>query len=298
MSYSLGLDIGGTNLKALAVDALGQDIATWEHPTGDDGTTNWQNNVRDFIQQITEQLGSPAAATIAAPGLPHPKLPEIALMPGRLQGIEGLQWSRFFPTTTQLRVINDARAALCGEIWRGSAQGKSNVVMLTLGTGVGGAIMVDGHLLAGAKNRAGHLGHISLNPYAPRDCVQTPGSLEDAIGDASLSHRSQGKYQGTWQMLPDLHKGEPFAWTIWQRSIDHLAAGIASLINLFDPEVVVLGGGISKADSLLTSPLTKALRNMEWLYGAPIPITLAQLSSHAGAVGAAWVSRQPRNPTG
>ncbi len=298
--YFLGLDVGGTNLKALAVSEAGDDLVTYQFPTGDDGVSaSWLENVKQLMGTIISEQGNALLGVgIAAPGLPALGKPVITAMPGRLLGIEGLDWREFFsfPEETVVTVLNDARAALWGEVWRGAAKGESNVVLLTLGTGVGGAVMVDGRVLQGASNRAGHLGHISLNPWGLPDCVLTPGSLEDAVGDMSLQSRSGGRYTAAEQLLEPLRAGDAAAWAIWLRAVDSLAAGVVSMINLYDPAVVVLGGGIAKAGPLLFAPLEKAVRRMEWvLAGNRIPLVPTQLGSHSGAVGAARAAMEAFN---
>jgi glucokinase len=287
--HALGIDVGGTNLKALAVSHDGLDLQEWQAPTGDDGTLSWQGNVRQLLADICGQLGPPSAVGIAAPGLPESDRPVIRSMPGRLHGIEGLDWRGFLSAGTPVTLINDARAALLGEVWRGAAKNCRNVVLVTLGTGVGGAVMVDGRVLGGHLCRAGHLGHMSLDPFGKPDCVATPGSLEDAMGDFSLVERSAGRCRSTADMLPWVLNGETEACQIWDRSIQCLAAALTSFINLFDPEVIVVGGGISKAGSALFDPLQKAMDRCEWrLANCPaVRIVPAELSSHAGAVGAA-----------
>ena len=125
---------------------------------------------------------APAWIGLAAPGLAAQDQRSIRYMPERLPGLEGLVWRRFFRAAQPVPILNDAKAALLGEVWRGAAVGAADAILLTLGTGVGGAALVDGRLLHGHMAAAGHLGHISLDPAGPLDIAGTPGSLEDAIG--------------------------------------------------------------------------------------------------------------------
>ena len=190
----------------------------------------------------------------------------------------------------EVRVLNDAHAALLGEVWQGAGKGLRDVVLLTIGTGVGGAVVSDGRLLRGHMGRAGHLGHISLDPHGDLDIANTPGSLEDAIGNASLARRSEGRFKMTRELIEALLHGDAFAAKIWDESIRALAAGIASLINCFDPECVILGGGIvaGSRDHLL-EPLERWLEKFEWRPGGRrVRLELAALGEWAGAHGAAW----------
>src|SRR5262249_49928896 len=151
----------------------------------------------------------------------------IAFMPSRLAGLEGLSWQEWIGLDTPVPVFNDGQAALLGEGWLGGAKGASNVVLLTLGTGVGGAAMVDGALLHGHLGGAGHLVHVSLDPEGARDIVNTPGSLEDAIGEHNLAIRSGGRFFSTRQLVETFRSGSAEAAEIWLRSIRALAAAVA-----------------------------------------------------------------------
>lgn len=160
-----------------------------------------------------------------------------------------------------------------------------------LGTGVGGAAMLDGRLLRGHLGRAGHLGHVSLDPSGPLDIVNTPGSLEDAIGQHSLAIRTAGRFSTTRELLAAIAAGDAFAAAAWEKSVRALAAAIAGFINTFDPEVVVLGGGISAAGDALLIPLQAHLDRFEWRpSGSQVRLVIATLGNSAGALGAARAS--------
>lgn len=299
MNYAIGLDIGGTNIKALAVTESGRVLAKTSVPTGDTGKRGWRLNVgraKEELRQILKQ--PPAWIGLAAPGLAASDQASIAFMPGRLAGLEGFVWKKFFKVSHPVPVLNDAHAALQGEVWRGAAQHSQNAILLTLGTGVGGAAMVDGRLLRGHLGRAGHFGHISLNSDGPQDIVRTPGSLEDAIGNCTVETRSGGRFHSTHALLSAAKTGDTEARRIWLQSVRALAVGIVSLINTLDPEVVVIGGGIAQAKAALLRPLTKYLEEFEWRPGdRKVRVALATLGDRAGAFGAAWNAIQlSQNP--
>jgi glucokinase len=185
-------------------------------------------------------------------------------------------------------ILNDAQAALLGEVRAGAARGERNCILLTLGTGVGGAVMCDGHLLRGHIGRAGHLGHISLDPNGALDIVQTPGSLEDAIGECTLVTRSNSRFGSTEELVRAHQSGDENATRIWTQSVRALAAGIVSLVNVLDPATVILGGGIARAGDALFSPLQVLLDRWEWRpTGSGVRVVPAQLGDFAGAFGAA-----------
>lgn len=282
----LGLDLGGTHVKGLVVSADGRVLAEETHPTADDGDGAWQANVVAVAGKLRAQFPAMAAAGLCAPGLAAADERKIRTMPGRLRGLEGLDWSAALGLPTV--VLNDAHAALLGEVWRGAARGQTNVLMLTLGTGVGGAAMVDGRLLRGHLGRAGHLGHLSLNPDGARDIVGTPGSLEDAIGDCTVAERTSGRFATTRELVAAAGAGDTTAREVWMRAVRALGAALAGLINVLDPQTIVVGGGIAAAGDALFGPLRAALDEFEWRVGASgVAVVPAQLGALAGAFGAA-----------
>jgi len=203
--------------------------------------------------------------------------------------MEGLVWSDYLGCESDVPVLNDAQAALAGEVWMGAAKGSTNVILLTLGTGVGGAAMVDGHLLKGHTGKAGHLGHISLDPDGLPDICGTPGSLEMAIGNCTIVERSDGRFATTHDLVKAVEEGDAGAARIWNQSVRALACAIGSFGNILDPEVAVIGGGIARASALLFEPLEQELRPVEWqTCGHRIRLAPAELGELAGAYGAAW----------
>jgi len=161
--------------------------------------------------------------------------------------------------------------------------------MLTLGTGVGGAILSDGHLLKGAIGRAGHLGHVSIDADGPRSIFGTPGALETAIGNSTVARRSGGRFATTRELVAAHLAGDAAASTVWLTSMQALARAITSFINCLDPEIVILGGGIAQAGSALFEPLGRFLDEMEWRPGGhQVRIVPAALGEWSGTYGAAW----------
>lgn len=290
MNYLLGLDLGGTSVKAVAVSAEGRLLERTVETFDPTAFRAFLGAVRAARDRLTSAAGAaPQALGVSAPGLAAADGRRIAYMPGRLAGLEGLDWTEALEAARPVPVLNDAHAALLGEVWRGAARGARNAVLLTLGTGVGGAALVDGRLLRGAIGRAGHLGHISLDPDGPPDICGTPGSLEWAIGNATLRERSQGRFATTHDLIRAAEAGDPFARAVWLKSVRALAAGVASLINVLDPEVVVIGGGIARAGAALFKPLAAELERMEWRPGGHrVRVVPAELGEFAGAYGAAY----------
>ena len=289
MSYSIGVDLGGTNIKIVVISNDGEVL---EYLTCDtaDSEGSWAQTIKQKIELIEKERGqSPCHIGLAAPGLAAKDARSIAYMEGRLKGLQGFVWQDFLDSAAPVVVLNDAHAALLGEVWRGAAKGYRNVILLTLGTGVGGAVLVEGRLIKGQIGRAGHLGHVTVNSDGDPDIVNTPGSLEQMIGNYNVAERSGGRFAST-RLLVEAHlRGDSEATTIWLRSVFHLAAAIASFINAFDPEIVIVGGGIAKAGPALFEPLRKELDRFEWRpLGHTVQVIPAALGDKAGAIGAAY----------
>ncbi len=313
MTFTLGIDLGGSSVKAVAVTAEGKLLRQMNAPFAADEPLDWARKIQAVVRDMEESAGARAAGIgLSAPGLAARDGLSIARMPGRLQGLEGLNWTEFLNAECGTRnaelgrevagrsafrvphsalkvpVLNDAHAALLGEAWLGAARGFQNVIMLTLGTGVGGAAIVDGRLLKGALGRAGHLGHISLDLDGPRDVCGLPGSLEVQIGNCTVGERTGGRFQSTHDLVAAHLVGDSAATKVWLRSVQALGCAISSFINVLDPEAVIIGGGIARSGAALFEPLERFVRDTEWDVGAP-PVKLwpAQLGEFAGAFGAA-----------
>lgn len=285
-SYFVGVDIGGTNIKAVVVDSSGNVVSRADRPTENDAAA-LVAEVNTLVENVARERKI-GAIGIASPGLASPDNQRIIWMRGRLHVVEGLVWREQLEFDASICVLNDAHAATIGEAWQGALPNCRNVVMLTLGTGVGGGVIVDGNLLQGRLGRAGHLGHICLNPAGPPDIVGTPGSLEDLVGDHTVQQRSAGAFHDTAQLVEALTAGDQLAAQVWERTVHNLACGIVSLINAFDPEIFVLGGGISNAGEQLFQPLRAKLDQYEWRpAGASVRLVAARLGEMAGAIGAA-----------
>ncbi|MFD2937967.1 ROK family protein [Spirosoma flavum] len=283
---AIGIDLGGTWIKGVLMDIdTGEVVKQLYHPTT--GEKDWKQavfetvaNLRDHSQGLVEAVG------LSAPGLPNETNQYIAFMPVRLSGLEGFHWGHFLNDT--VHVINDAHAALVAESRFGIAKSYRNVVMLTLGTGVGGGILIDGKLYQGNFQKAGHVGHIAVDGESVQDVTGMPGSLEDAIGNATIEKRSLGRFTSTYELLEAYKKGDYFAQWLWLSSVRKLAVGISSLINCFSPDLVVLGGGITQAENDLLLPLAEFMNLYEWRPGGQTtPIKIAQFGDMAGAIGAA-----------
>lgn len=302
--HVIGIDIGGTNIKAALFESeTGECLARRMTPTCDGEKVGvlpaWADGTLLVVEELENEAGvKNVPVGIAAPGLARRDGSCIGWMPGRLAGIENFVWADFLKRKAWVQ--NDAHAALLGEVWQGAAKGSVDVLLLTLGTGVGGAAMSGGRLLTGHLGRAGHFGHISLDPLGRPTITGTPGGLENAIGNATIGQRSKDRFSSTHALLQAARAGDEEAIEIWRTSLRALSAGMTSLINCFDPEIFVLGGGIAAgAGEDLMRPLAGFLYEMEWRPGGQsVKVVLATLGEWAGTYGAAWqVSQHSDEPS-
>ncbi|NOR74527.1 MAG: ROK family protein [Draconibacterium sp.] len=288
----IGIDLGGTRIKAVAIDEEGNLLFEHNQPTNDGNNMAWKIAVETVVQKIRSNMqNKDMVIGISAPGLPNSSNSAIAFMPGRMEGIENFDWSYFLKAKTF--VLNDAISALMAEARFGAAKDKKNVVMLTLGTGVGGAILIDGKPYQGSFNKAGHIGHMTVDSDGEPDIIGIPGSLEDAIGNCTIVQRSAGKFQSTHELVTAYRIGDDFASEIWLASIKKLAIALASLTNILSPEMIILGGGITEAGKDLFEPLEKLMVKYEWRTGGNrVEIVKAQYGNLSGAVGVACFARE------
>jgi glucokinase len=290
MSWGIGIDLGGTNVKAVAVTSEGEVLGQKSVPTRDGVATieTWADAARLAIADFVRERGAePAAVGMCMPGLVGADGRSIVSYPGRLRGLEGFDWTAAL-NRPRVPLLNDAHAALLAEAWLGAAKGRRHAILLTLGTGVGGAILSDGRLLRGALGRAGHLGHMTVDHSGPASIVGMPGAIEMMIGECTLRERCGGRYADTQALVAAYWAGDQEATHIWLKSVRALACAISSAINVLDPEIVVLGGGIAKAGEALFRPLREELAKVEWRpNGRGVPVVPAALGEWAGALGAA-----------
>jgi len=287
MSYLLGIDLGGSSVKTVVVTPGGETLARFNESFDPNRRLHFAETIRRLLDRVTKEQGcAPARIGFSAPGLAAKDGRSIAFMPGRLEGLVDLDWTNFLDATRTVNVLNDAHAALLGEVWLGAAKGLTNVIMLTLGTGVGGAAMVDGRLLRGHSGKAGHLGHVSLDMNGPKDVCDMPGSLEFQIGNYSIGERGSGRFVTTHDLIAAVRAGDSFAREVWDRSLRALAVAIGGFTNVLDPEAVIIGGGIARAGDDLFKPLEVLVPEFEWqVCGRRVTLLPAQLGEFAGAYG-------------
>jgi glucokinase len=303
----LGIDIGNAQIKAGMVDEKGAIVASRTIPTPAD-LDGFLPALQDAIRWLLEATTLPAGVGVGCKGIINPDTTRIELLPGRLHFLQGLRLSDLvgLPLDVPVFADNDARVALAGEMVWGAARGHDNVVMLTLGTGVGGAVVADGRLLRGHTGMAGHLGHLTIDPDGPvcvcgnRGCLETVFSARAIEGEVwAAVHRGcasaltrlfhdQPQLATCRTIFQAVQEGDGLAMAIVSKAIRKLGAAIAGLLHVFDPEIVIIGGQVADAGADLLVPLQEEVwARSRGLLDREVPLVEQQVADKSGIVGAA-----------
>jgi glucokinase len=294
---SLGVDVGGTKMLSVVLNQRGSVETSVQQASP---TTRGELAVQ--VEAVANRIcaGAPAALGVGVPawvdGGGH-----IRFSP-HLPGVVGedllVDLQRAFPRTP-LWLGNDASAACFAEQQIGAARGCSEVLMVTVGTGIGGGVVSRGRLLEGANGFAGEFGHMVVDPNGPRCPCGKRGCWERYASGAGLGALArEAALAGEAPTLVELAgndpaaAGDPAGVVIMQRFAWWLALGLASLANAFDPEVIVVGGGVAAASPVLMEPLRKSFFELVEAPGARrrLRVEPAALGAQAGAVGAALLA--------
>jgi glucokinase len=310
----LGIDIGGHQIKAGMVDERGAILASRTIATPGDLDT-FLPSLQEAIHWLIEATSDPTGVGVGCKGIINREDTTIEKLLGPLHFLQGLRISDLvgLPLNIPVYADNDARVALAGETVWGAAKGRENVVMLTLGNGVGGAVIAGGHLLRGHSGVAGHLGHLTVDPDGPvcvcgnRGCLETAFSARAIEGEAwSAVHRGvssaltrlfreQPQLASCRTIFQAASEGDELATAIISRAIRKLAAAIAGLLHIFDPEIVILGGQVADAGDDLIVPLQEQVwERSRGLLGREVPLVEQVVADKSGIVGAAGLVLAPR----
>lgn len=307
----LGIDIGGTRLKAGLVDREGR-LLRQAFSTLPASRAALLSTLPVLVNQVVER-DAVLAAGFGCKGIIDRETTQVLTMPGVWHFLEGLRLSETLRDTAASGVPvaadNDAKAALAGEIAWGAARGRANVFLLTLGTGIGGAILSDGHILRGASGAAGHLGHLTVDPDGPdcicgnRGCLEAVFSARAIEADAwSATHlgvaspmcdilRANPDSLSCRFVFEQAALGDPVAGRIVERKISVLAGAVAGLVHALDPELIIVSGSVAGAGEALFEPLR---REVSWrirgLIKHEVPIVPSGVNDTSGIVGAAGLA--------
>lgn len=305
-TYCFGIDVGGTSVKCGLFHTDGTLVEKWEIPTRTEN--NGQNILPDVAETINAKLAEKnidkADVEGVGIGIPGPINSR-----GEAACAVNLYW-RFTPvaqilgdlTGLKAQAGNDANVAALGEAWKGAAAGAQNIIMITLGTGVGGGIIINGKILAGSHGAGGEIGHAlvvrgeeekcncgnhgCLEQYASATgIVRVAGRVLAASEDDSTLRELQNITAK--DVLDAFKAGDAVAVRIMEYVGDLLGGAIAGFTTVVDPEAIVIGGGVSKAGQPLIDCIEKYYQRYAFSSCKETPIVLATLGNDAGIYGAA-----------
>jgi glucokinase len=292
MQEVAGIDLGGTNIKIGRFDQNGNCTKHFSIPTPQPSTPEavleaiWQG-----LAQIVSSFDKLQAIGICTPG-PADAAGRVARLAINLDGWKDIPVAGFLQDRTNLPVVvaNDGNCAGLGEAWLGAGRGYQNIIMLTLGTGVGGAILIDGKLYTGRHGAGGELGLITLAADGPKCNSGNQGSLEQHISALAVL-RETGKQPAEWAELAAA--GEPQALEFWRKYGYYLGVGLTSLVYVLTPELIILGGGIAASSKFFLPAAEKEIADRVLLPSRQdLKIVTAELGNKSGMLGAAKLAWQ------
>lgn len=287
----LGIDLGGTAIKLGRFNREGVCLQSLSVATPQPATPE---AVLAVMVEAIAQLDPAQESVAIGVGTPGPadaagRIARVAINLDNWYEVPLADWLEA-KTGCPTILANDANCAGLGEAWLGAGRQFRNLILLTLGTGVGGAVILDGKLFVGHQGSAGELGLITLNPDGPPCNSGNQGSLEQYLSVVAIRRRTglEPAQLGTLAQA-----GDPDALTFWQSYGRDLGAGLASLIYILTPEAVVIGGGVS-ASAKFFFPAVEAEITRRVLSSSRVGLQLlpAQLGNQAGTVGAARLAFQ------
>jgi len=313
MSFTVGVDVGGTKVLGGVVDAAGKVLATSRRDTPREGGSELTKTIADVALELMQEHSITAVGVSAAGFVSSDR--KTMLATPNIADWNGVQLDIELTKLIGLPVVieNDANAAAWGEAKFGAGRNQAHMMMLTIGTGVGGGIVVNNELYRGAFGIAAEFGHLRVVPEGhlcgcgARGCFEQYASgsalrrhAREAISASpdlarNLLARGDGTIDGlTGQAITDAaREGDAVALAAFQTTAQYLGAGIASLAVLLDPSCVVIGGGVVDAGEILLAPTREAMkRYMPFAGKHPYPeIVAAELGNEAGLVGVADLAR-------
>jgi glucokinase len=287
----IGVDLGGTAIKLGRFTPAGQCLAEGSVPTPQPATPE---AVIAAMAAAIASLDPDQEAIAIGVGTPGPAdaAGRIARVAINLAGWQDVPLADELEAQTgrPVTVANDANCAGLGEAWLGAGRAFKDVLTLTLGTGVGGAIILDGQLYVGRQGTAGELGLITLNPDGPPCNSGNRGSLEQYCSVQAIQRQTG---QSPAALFDQAQAGDAAAIAFWQTYGRWLGAGLASLVYVLTPEAVIIGGGMSAAAALFL-PTTLAELDQRVLPSSRegLQLLVAELGNQAGIVGAARLALQ------
>lgn len=303
-NYVFAADLGGTHLRAAIIDTEGQIHSRVKYKTP---TTTSEAIVQALVGAAREcGLNSGhlyGAVSVAVPGSVNVEEGSVVKAPN-LPCLDGFQLTSALTREFNLPAIleNDANAAAVGEMWRGAARGRCTIVCLTLGTGVGGGIILDGKLWRGVNGSAAEIGHMGIDPFGGVRCsCGSQGCLEvyaSATAIVRMAREARSRFpESILQNVDELMsedvyragtQGDDLAREVFRRMGVCLGIGLANLINLLNPEMIVIGGGVANGWDLFAPDMHEQVSERAFpIPAAQVKIVRAECGDDAGLLGAA-----------
>lgn len=293
----IGVDLGGTKIEALAIDKAGRELVRHRIDTPRENYEATVAAIAELVRRIERETGRTGTVGAGIPGC-------ISRLTGLVKNANST-WLNGRPLDRDLcnalerevRVANDANCLAISEATDGAAAGKRVVFGVILGTGCGGGIAINAHIHDGANGIAGEWGHNPL-PWARAEELPGPecycgkrGCLEKWISGTGVAkdyQQATGREHTTREIMAAYDAGDPDASAAVDRFEDRLARGLAHVINMMDPDVLVFGGGLSRAEHLYRSIPE---RLPQYVFGGEVatPILQAKFGDSSGVRGAAWL---------
>lgn len=315
MAKRIGIDVGGTNVKIALVDDNGKIIYSNSVPTyAKMGYEYTVNNIKQAIRDLMKETNT-TPTDIEGIGFDFPgqvdcKTGVVKLAPN-IPGWVNVPIAQMIEDEFHIptRIDNDVRCAALGELKFGAGRGCENFICITVGTGIGSGIVINGKVVRGATNAAGELGHIKLQMNGGPICgCGDTGCLEafasgpaivamaqDYIkGGKSTKFREMAAAEGgeitPYMVAKAAEEGDPVAKRIFEIVGEYIGIGLTSVINLLNPERVIIGGGVAESGELLLAPIRKTIKERAMVVaGNAVEIVPAQLGNSAGVIGASML---------
>ncbi|MDR6998740.1 ROK family glucokinase [Neobacillus niacini] len=319
--WIVGVDLGGTTTKLAFLTTSGEILQKWEIPTDNsDEGRNITGNIAKAINEKLASLGENKNRLIGiGMGAPGP----VDYETGVILNVVNLGWKENYPLKEQLEattalpaaIENDANCAALGEMWKGAGGGAKDLVCVTLGTGVGGGVIIGGNIVQGANGASGEIGHITAVPIggAPCNCGKN-GCLEtvasatgivrlatgelsksDLKGELAEKQSANGKITAK-DVFDAARNGDKVAGKVLDEVTFHLGLALANIGNTLNPQKIVVGGGVSKAGDILINSVKQQFNQFAF---SPVKesteLALATLGNEAGVIGAAWLIKTKLN---
>mgnify|MGYP002517208000 FL=1 len=300
--FYVGVDVGGTSIKMGMFSHTGELLEKWEIPTRVDEDEETDRILPDIAASIEEKRAEKNGNIVGIGlGIPGPVTDD-----GTVLKCANIHWPVFnvkeklFDLTgvANIRVGNDANVAALGEMWKGGGRGFDSIVMVTLGTGVGGGVILGGKILTGAKGAAGEIGHMTVEYDEEEMCnCGTKGCLEQYASATGIVRLAKKQMTATSSLakidnltakdvFDEAKAGDAYALQIVDQFAHYLGVALGNVAQIIDPEAFVIGGGVARAGSIITESIEKYYNDSVMFALRGKQFNLAELGNDAGIYGA------------